>query len=292
MSAILVTGSSGYLGSRLVRQLSAEHQVISMSRASTNAAGEHLRGDFSSAQDLTLLDRFEIETVVHLAGVKSKGSEEDAFGINLDGSRRLLRYCIDRGIKHFVVASSIAAVGCLSPDFLPRELPMPDHHPCYPADSYGLSKYLMEQTIDFFGRADHSLEFTVFRIGSVKGDDAPPATMEEIAQTSLPFMALGTIAAQDVVDAFALAATTRLGPGVRLLNLVAATSAAPISTADALRKLIDGGTGNLDLSYYEVLGNERATIYSIEGIEQTYGFRPQIDVRTMRSLIKSNAASA
>lgn len=280
MTTILVTGSSGLVGSLLVSKLRTAHEVVSFSRASAKDSGTHVEGDISSAQDLARLDRFEIDTVVHLAGVKSNGTEEEAFEVNLNGSRRLFRYCINRGIKHFVVASSIAAVGCLVSNFLPRKLPIPDDHSCYPSDSYGLSKYLMEETISSFGRADPTLEFTVFRIGSIRRDDSLPATMAEIAKTSLPFMAMATIAIQDVAVAFELAATVTLGPGVRLMNLVSPISAAPIPTVDALRSLVDG-IEILDLSYYKVPGNENAGIYSIRGLEQSYGFLPQIDLCTM-----------
>jgi nucleoside-diphosphate-sugar epimerase len=279
---VLVTGATGFIGSRLVRRLRENHDVIAFARRDVTEASVSLRGDFSAAEDLDQLDGYDIDTVVHLAGVTGGSSEDDAFRVNVAGSRRLFRYAVDNGIKHFVVASSIAAAGCLSNDFLPSVLPIPDDHPCRALDAYGLSKSMMESTIRYFGRTDPSLEFTVFRIGAVLPEEAEPAKPEALQTMNWPFCQMGTIAASDVVDAIALAATHPIGAGVRQMNLVAPVAGAPIPTAAALRAALGDKADALDLSFYESPGNSDGPLYAIERLYDVYGFRPQVNVRTMR----------
>ncbi|MEV8148099.1 NAD(P)-dependent oxidoreductase [Arthrobacter sp. NPDC080073] len=283
MSTVLVTGATGFIGSRLVRQLRENHDVIAFARGEATEASVSIRGDFSVAEDLAQLDGYDIDAVVHLAGVTGGSSEEDAFRVNVAGSRRFFRYAIDHGINHFVVASSIAAAGCLSDEFLPSDLPIPDDHPGRAFDAYGLSKSLMESTIRYFGRTDPGLEFTVFRIGAVLPEDAEPAEPEALQTMNRPFCQMGTIAASDVVDAIALAATHPVGPGVRQMNLVAPLAGAPIPTAEALRAVLGAKADDLDLSFYESPGNSDGPLYAVDRLYHVYGFRPRVNVRTMRN---------
>src|SRR5664279_5686669 len=104
MSNVLVTGASGFLGSRLVARLATNHRVVALSRSPVEGASIDVNGSFTSATDLGTLDAYPIDTVVHLAATTGGSSEEDALDINVSGTRRLLRYCVDRGITRFVLA--------------------------------------------------------------------------------------------------------------------------------------------------------------------------------------------
>ena len=125
MSTILVTGSGGYLGSRLVQVLAADHDLISMSRSPAGNPPRVVQGDFTDAAALTALDGERIDVVVHLAAVTGGCSEEDAMNVNVSGTRRLVRWAVDHGVRRFVLASSIAAVGCLSPRSCRGSCPFP-----------------------------------------------------------------------------------------------------------------------------------------------------------------------
>jgi nucleoside-diphosphate-sugar epimerase len=277
MSNVLVTGASGFLGSRLVARLADRHHVVALSRSPVEGAAVTVTGSFTSAADLAELDAHPIDTVVHLAAATGGSSEEDALEVNVIGSRRLLRYCVDRGITRFVLASSIAAVGCLSSDFLPRSLPIPDDHPCDAVDAYGLSKALMEEVVFYFARRRPDLDVTMFRIGAVQPDTAGAVDEEWLESVAAPFVSLGGIAAADVVEVLARAVERAADPGVQRLNLVASRARTPIPTAEALRRILGERADRLDLSYYDVPANARAGVYATDELERAYPVSASID---------------
>jgi UDP-glucose 4-epimerase len=281
MSVILVTGASGFVGSHLVSGLSVGNTVVSLSRSPVAGEVIAITGDFTAPESLARLDDYPIDAVVHLAGVTGAAGEEAAIAVNVAGTRRLLRYLIDRGTRRFVLASSIAAAGCLDADFLPRSLPIPDDHPCDSTNIYGVSKAMVEDLAAYFHRVDPSLDLTLFRLGVVAPADALPVTMTMVERMSQPFCDLGVIAVQDVAEALSLAATTDLGPGCRTLNLVAPMPRTPLGTVETLRLLLGDRIDQLDLSYYRRPGNETAGVYATADLRRTFGYTPPTDVRTM-----------
>ncbi|HZX02866.1 NAD(P)-dependent oxidoreductase [Kribbella sp.] len=282
MSVILVTGASGFVGSRLVKELAVGNTVVALSRSPVAGEVIAVTGDFTAPESLARLDDYPIDAVVHLAGVTGAAAEEEAITVNVAGTRRLLRYLIDRGTRRFVLASSIAAAGCLDPDFRPRSLPIPDDHPCDSTNIYGVSKAMVEDLAAYFHRLDASLDITLFRLGVVAPEDTPPVTRDAVERMSQPFCDLGVIAVQDAAEALALAATTDLGPGCRTLNLVAPMPRTPLGTAETLRLLLGDRAEQLDLSYYRRPGNEHAGVYAIAELARTFGYTPPTDVRSMK----------
>jgi nucleoside-diphosphate-sugar epimerase len=270
---VLVTGSSGFIGSRLVRVLP---DVVSLSRSGEPT----VRGDFCSSEDLARLDRFDIDTVVHLGSVIGGCSEEDGLAVNVVGTARLLRHFVDRGCRRFVVASSIAAVGCLDPAYLPARWPIGDDEPCAATDAYGLSKWLMEEVVHYVARQTPDLDCTLFRIGVVLEEDAGPIDLAGVDEYSVPIAELGSIAVDDVLTAFRLALDHDLEPAVRRVNLVAPTARTPIPTAEALRRIYGERVGTTDLSVYERPGHEFDNLFSIERLRQLFDFVPEVDTRT------------
>jgi nucleoside-diphosphate-sugar epimerase len=279
--AVLVTGASGFIGSRLVKTLGPAHKCIALSRKPVEGAAVSVRGDFSQAEDLHVLDGHEISTVVHLASEIGGCGERAGLAVNVDGTRTLMRYLIDHGCRRFVMASSIAAVGCLDPAFRPRQLPVPDDHPCDATDAYGLSKWLLEELTYYFSRQRPDLDFTLFRIGLVMPEDTPPVDSEVLGSYTQPFTDLGAVSLHDVLAALRIAVAHPLAPGVRRMNLVAPVARTPIPTAEAVVELLGGRAAGIDLSYYSVPGNEFSGVFSTARLRDTFGFVPEINVRTM-----------
>ncbi|ARM30967.1 SDR family oxidoreductase [Prosthecochloris sp. HL-130-GSB] len=120
---ILVTGATGFIGSRLVRKLvSGEGEVFALVRNSSRLAPfsgvldkiNLVEGDVT---DRSSLDKAleGIDEVYHVAGYTYMGGEESRddllYAINVDGTRNLLRAALGAGVSRVVHVSSITAVG-------------------------------------------------------------------------------------------------------------------------------------------------------------------------------------
>ena len=283
MKTYLVTGASGFIGSRLIKELSdSGAEVIAFTRKDIDVPNiKQIFGDFSSLEDLKQLVDYKIDTVLHLAGVTGDALEDDAMMVNVAGTSRFLRFMIDSGVKKFVTASSIAAVGCLTADFMPRSLPIKDDHPCDSANVYGLSKFFVEEISRYFSRLHQDVEFTLFRIGVVLAETAVVADEDRISKMWRPFCTLGCISVTDVVDAFQKAVQRRVESGVHIMNLVADKSYSTIPTIEALKLALGERADDLDLSFYKKPGNEHAGLYDLSTINNFIEFEVSIDLQTM-----------
>ena len=280
---VLVTGASGFIGSRLIAYLAnSGFNVVALSRKDIDfPEGKVVFGDFANLADLRQLDNLGIDVVIHLAGVTGDASEEDSMTVNVAGTSRFLRYMIDLGVKKYVIASSIAVVGCLTADFIPDSLPIADSHRCNSSNVYGLSKYFVEETCKYYQKLEPTLDVTLFRIGVVLSELAIPADREKIEKMWRPFCTLGCISIHDVVRAFTLAAGLEIKPSLEIMNLVSDTVYSTIPTKDALKLALGDRVDSLDLSYYEIQGNEFAGIYQTAKVQRALDFKAQIDLRTM-----------
>ena len=283
MKTYLVTGASGFIGSRLIKELSdSGAEVIAFTRKDIDVPNiKQIFGDFSSLEDLKQLVDYKIDTVIHLAGVTGDALEDDAMMVNVAGTSRFLRFMIDSGVQKCVTASSIAAVGCLTADFMPRSLPIKDDHPCDSANVYGLSKFFVEEISRYFSRLHQDVEFTLFRIGVVLAETAVVADEDRISKMWRPFCTLGCISVTDVVDAFQKAVQRRVESGVHIMNLVADKSYSTIPTIEALKLALGERADDLDLSFYKKPGNEHAGLYDLSTINNFIEFEVSIDLQTM-----------
>lgn len=270
MSTILVTGASGFIGSSLSVALGVDYEVVGMSRSAVDLPGvTHVRGDFSSFEALRQLDRWNFDAVVHLAA-ELRGPERDFMMVNGEGSRCLMRYLIDRGCRKFVMASSIAAVGCQSVEFRPDVLPIPDEHHCYDRDGYGFGKYIMEETTRYLWRQNQDIDVINIRLSSVVPDDVPerkPEGLRPIMEWTLGYVTIMLLS--DAIRAFSLAALGPHKPGVRILNTAAERVWATVPTAD----ILENWWGNdVDLSYFEKPGNEFLGVFRVGRIKEELDF--------------------
>lgn len=269
MAVTLITGASGLIGKALTQSLAPHHDVVCMSRNNPGLKVPYVRGSFAHFEDLVQLDRYDIGAVVHLASEIGGCLERNGMLTNVEGTRCLMRYLIDRGCKKFVMASSIATVGFQSTQFRPAVLPIPDEHPCLDRDGYGFSKYMMEEVTKYYHRQNEAIDVINLRLATIYPDERMPAPVRvgplgPWCLGGLTIMSLG-----DAVRVFTLALESTYKPGVRLLNAAGPRAWAADPTAEILR----GWWGDdVDLSHFERRGHEFDSVFDVSAVENELGF--------------------
>jgi UDP-glucose 4-epimerase len=228
-----------------------------------------VRGFFGAFECLRQLDRTHLDGVVHLAAVTGGCLERDGVLVNVEGTRCLMRYLMDRGVQKFALASSIAAVGFQSVKFRPLALPVPDEHPCLDRDGYGFSKFLMEEVAKYYQRQNESLDVIALRLASIVDDDAlpPPRTVGPLRQWALGSITL--MARSDAVRAFSLAIEAPYQPGMRIMNAAPPKAWVADPVADVLR---NWWGDDVDVSHFEQPGHEYDSVYQVGRIREELGF--------------------
>lgn len=276
MSAVLITGTTGFIGRPLAQSLAQRHTVIGLSRRKTDVEGvTAIQGDFSFPDHLRRLEPCRFDVVIHLAAVTGGCSEEDGLRVNVLGTHHLLRYGIDRGCKKFVLASSIAAVGFQSVTFRPLRLPMPDEHPCLDRDGYGFSKYLMEEVTRYLSRQNPEVDFINIRLGSIIRDDHVPVPRKAGPLTEWAIGSVSVMSLSDTVRCLTMAAEAPIKPGVRIMNAVGTRACADDPVPVIIRSWYGRDAEKIDLSHYERPGHEQDPLFDISRIREELGFVPE-----------------
>jgi UDP-glucuronate 4-epimerase len=169
---VLVTGSSGFIASHVVRHLAtAGHRIIGFALIPPEDrfpdGSIYLCGDIRTA----CLPHDGIDAVVHLAalaGVRPSMNRPFEYdSTNVTGTMRLLEHCQIHSIPHFVFASSFSVYGPDTP--LPAE-ESTTPEPCSP---YALIKLHGEQWGRLYPRL-HGLRFIALRFFSEWGPGQRP----------------------------------------------------------------------------------------------------------------------
>jgi nucleoside-diphosphate-sugar epimerase len=149
----LVTGSSGFIGGHLVRDLLERgYDVSCLVRASSDPgalAGYPVHRVCGSYFDLGSLRRAVtgMDYVFHAGAVLSARDWPGYFQTNVEGTTNLLEACAQAnpGLRKFVQISSIAAAGPAV-----NRKPRVEADGCQPRSLYGKSKYLAEKAVAAF----------------------------------------------------------------------------------------------------------------------------------------------
>jgi nucleoside-diphosphate-sugar epimerase len=165
---VLVTGANGNLARALVPALRRDHEVILFSRKPSlepAAAGlRHVAGDLNDPADC-LRAADGVEAIIHLGG--RPVPTPDTFQVNVLGTFHMLEAARAAGVRRFVLASSMCALGnCFRTTghaFEIEYLPFDEAHPSRIEEGYGLSKVVGEQTLQSYARA-HVLEGVALRL--------------------------------------------------------------------------------------------------------------------------------
>jgi 3beta-hydroxy-delta5-steroid dehydrogenase/steroid delta-isomerase len=175
--AQLVTGGAGYLGSHLVRALLARgERVHAFDRRPIELEHPNLRvfqGDLREREALRracagVRTVFHTASVMTLVGVTRRDTRELAYGVNVGGTRELLRACREAGVARLVYTSSNNVV-------FDRDIEAGDEALPYArrfVDLYSQTKALAEQAV-LAANGRESLLTCALRPGGIYGPGAP-----------------------------------------------------------------------------------------------------------------------
>jgi len=170
---LLITGGTGFIGSRLALAAGAQgHSLVVAGQSNTEA--ERIRGQELAAagiavehgplQDPQFASRIAqgCEAVIHLAAAQHEANvaEDYFFDVNVTGTRTLMDAAKGAGVRRFVYGSTIGVYGEYSGQ------PLTEETPPHPLNIYGRSKLQAEAVVKSFG---DSLETSIVRISETYG---------------------------------------------------------------------------------------------------------------------------
>ncbi len=175
MSAILVTGGAGYVGSHACKALAADGFLpVTFDNLSTGHRvavrwGPFERGDLADVEALRrVIRRHRIEAVMHFAASSDVGESmrEPApyFRNNVGGTLNLLEAMADCGVRRLVLSSTCASYG------LPQVIPISEDHPQRPINPYGETKLAIERMLRWWDQV-HGVSSLALRYFNAAGAD-------------------------------------------------------------------------------------------------------------------------
>jgi len=161
MSNIMVTGSAGFIGTALVRQLHEKgHRVIEF---------DVEQGNITLAESLSPYFGQGIQHVFHLAGKTFvPDSWKDPFGfyqVNVMGTVNVLEFCRKTGASLTFISSYLYG----QPDYLPID----EKHPIKAYNPYSHSKVIADKTCQFYA-SQFGLPVTILRPFNAYGPGQSP----------------------------------------------------------------------------------------------------------------------
>lgn len=178
MQSILLTGGSGYLGRRVAKCLAdSGHPIWILTRGPADQlSGQGEQWNPREPQALQIWSHHP-QTVIHMAGIahrhRHSPSRREYFRSNVILTRHLAQTAKERGVKHFILVSSVAVYG-------PGCTAASEQQPRRPVGHYGLSKALAENAVERL--ADQDFAVTVIRLGTLFGGADDPGNVGRLAR--------------------------------------------------------------------------------------------------------------
>jgi len=244
--SVLVTGSSGFIGTHVVRHLNqAGHQLTALDYMAPKSPLPDGVKFYQCDIRQDLLPQKTFDAVVHLAGLAGvRPSLYDPLGYqftNVIGTLRLLEHSRKMGTPHFVFASSSSVYG---PD---TQLPAEESSTPDPCSPYALTKLHGEQWGRLYAKL-HGLRFLALRFFSVWGPGQRPDLALEAFRLRMMEDKPVTINGdgsqrrdlthvEDVARAIELAIHWQ-GPGSAVLNVGTGKNHSVLDMLDAAQKVV------------------------------------------------------
>lgn len=138
---ILVTGSNGFIGSWIVKELRMAHTVIGCGRKEepSSEVDDYVKWNIGYENVPAKLLAMEIGAVVHIAASKSTDDDDlELSFINLVGTHQIINFCKAKKCNTAILISSIPIVGKPDKDMIREE------NPFHPPTMYHATKAAQE----------------------------------------------------------------------------------------------------------------------------------------------------
>ena len=228
---ILVTGGAGYIGSHTtLLLLEVGYEVVVFDNLS-NASKESLKrveeltgkkivfeeGDLRDRKRLDeVFDKYEIESVIHFAGLKAVGESVEKpleyYDNNICGTLRLLEAMQDAGCKKIVFSSSATVYGD------PATTPIKEDFPTSATNPYGRTKLFIEEILQDLYVSDHSFQIAILRYFNPVGAHKSGRIGEDpngIPNNLMPYISQVAVGKREHLNVFGGDYDTKDGTGVR-----------------------------------------------------------------------------
>lgn len=244
MSAILVTGGAGYVGSHSCKALAAAgFRPVVFDNFSTGHRwavrwGPLERGDLGDVEALRrAMRRHAVKAVLHFAALSNVGESmrEPApyFRNNVGGTLNLLEAMVDCGVTSLVLSSTCASYG------LPQQVPIAEDHPQSPINPYGETKLAIERMLRWWDEV-YGLRWLALRYFNAAGADPDGEIGEEHSPEShlLPLAIETALGRRPHLDIYGTDYPTPDGTAIRDYVHVSDLAEAHVA---GLRYLLGGG---------------------------------------------------
>ena len=140
---VLITGSTGQVGKKLYESLKENNNgieiILNQRKASKNLNDEMNHRIIYNSIDRSFSFDEHVDILVHLASETVE--EKLMWGTNYFGTKRIMKWAINSGVKKIIYLSSIAVYGNINVGKID------ENYQCRPTSIYGKSKYAAEKLI-------------------------------------------------------------------------------------------------------------------------------------------------
>jgi nucleoside-diphosphate-sugar epimerase len=177
--SILITGGSGFLGQRIVKEFLDENSRIQASQISIFDIKEipgtksdkvrFIKGDIRNYEEVRNACK-GMDVVIHSAAIIDWGTltEAEVYSVNVGGTENVVNACKENKVPYLVFTSSLDAVYSGKPLVgVDESIPYPEKH----ATSYCRSKFLAEKIV--LAVSDSSLKTVILRPSDIYGENDP-----------------------------------------------------------------------------------------------------------------------
>ncbi len=314
----LVTGGAGFIGSHIVDELIARgietYVIDNLTTGSIDNLATHERtndgllhiviGDIADVDKL-LRNVEGIDVVFHEAAIasvpRSVSHPIQVHDVNVNATLQLMNYCVKKGVRRMVFASSAAVYGIIHGCQASEEMP------CKPNSPYGASKLAVENYLHSY-MSTYGLEAVMLRYFNVYGLKQKNSNysgvitifVNKLLDNEIPTIygdgsqVRDFVHVRDIVQANMLAMSSASAAG-KVFNVASGTSTSILELLETIKSIVKEKTGirseNLPRFAPVRPGDMKFGLASIEKIKTDLGYSPKVKLREGISEIIDKASA-